>query len=64
MNPKKRIGEMLVSLGVCTPEQLQHALTEQKAGGGKERLGTVLQRLGYVSPKALYQALSRQFRSA
>lgn len=37
---RKKIGELLVDSGVVTPEQLEEALADQKALGG--RIGTIL----------------------
>lgn len=57
-----RLGDLLISLGLLTQDQLSRALEVQRQSSKKERLGIILQRLGFVTPKDLYQALSRQFR--
>jgi type IV pilus assembly protein PilB len=43
---RRRIGEIMVDEGFITPEQLEHALKEQKKG--TERLGETVVRLGYI----------------
>ncbi len=57
-----RLGDLLVSIGLLTQEQLAQALAAQKQSAKKERLGIILQRLGFVTPKDLYRALRRQVR--
>ena len=42
-----RLGEILVSKGVTTPDQINIALTEQKRT--KEHLGKILVRLGFAT---------------
>jgi type IV pilus assembly protein PilB len=55
----KRLGEMLVSEGIITPEQLQEALQRQAELGGK--LGENLTELGYIeSEEAIIEILGRQ----
>ena len=55
---RKRLGEMLIAEGLLTPQQLDHALAEQKRHGG--RVGAVLKGLGYVTEEGIIQALGRQ----
>lgn len=57
---QKRIslGDLLINLGLITPEQLQKALMQQKAAGGK--LGEILVQNGVVTDNALVDALSMQ----
>lgn len=55
---KVPLGELLVSFGVITKEQLDTALTEQKKGGG--RLGHVLKKLGFISEETMIEFLGRQ----
>ena len=43
----QRIGEILVQQGVCTPDQIEIALLEQKKS--KEKLGKILVRLGFAT---------------
>jgi type IV pilus assembly protein PilB len=52
------VGEMLVSRGIITPEQLAQALTAQKNLG--KRLGEVLIDLGHITSKDLLWILSDQ----
>lgn len=56
---RQRIGELLLEAQVLKPEQLQHALSVKRAGGGR-RLGGILVELGYVNEMQLTQTLSRQ----
>ena len=53
-----RLGELLLKEKRITPEQLQDALTYQKANGGK--LGFNLVKLGYVKDEEITALLSRQ----
>ena len=55
----KSIGEMFVSAGKITEEQLNHAIEVQKKNGKK--LGEVLTDLGYVSQRGVNEMLARQF---
>lgn len=55
-----RLGELLVKANLITPEQLQKALTEQKAGGG--RLGFNLTKLGFLNEETLTTFLSKQYK--
>lgn len=57
-NPRQRIGELLISAGVLTEEQLAEALTKPRSEG--ERIGDVLVRLGFVTETQLTQTLSQQ----
>lgn len=59
---KQRLGEMLLREGVITSEQLQRALDEQRAYGG--RLGRHLVDLGFLSEPVLLEALARQLHVA
>jgi type IV pilus assembly protein PilB len=54
-----RIGELLLKEKRITPEQLQEALTHQKANGGK--LGFNLVKLGFVKDEELTALLSKQY---
>ncbi|WP_334132748.1 GspE/PulE family protein [Silanimonas lenta] len=55
---KIRIGDLLVENGLITPEQLQHALAEQRKLGSK--LGRTLIDLGMVKENDMLALLSRQ----
>jgi type IV pilus assembly protein PilB len=57
-SPKKRLGEILLELGVISEEQLLQALEIQS----KEQrlLGQVLIKLGYVTPETIISALDMQ----
>jgi type IV pilus assembly protein PilB len=55
-----RLGEILIREGLITREQLQQALTEQKAT--HHRLGYVLVKLGLVQEIEITKLLARQYR--
>jgi type IV pilus assembly protein PilB len=55
----RRLGDLLISEGLLTPEQLKLALTEQK--GTSEKLGSVLVRLNLIHEDQLIGFLSRQY---
>ena len=54
-----RIGELLLKEKRITPEQLQQALTQQKANGGK--LGYNLVKMGFVKDEEITALLSKQY---
>ncbi|MBI2835484.1 MAG: type IV-A pilus assembly ATPase PilB [Acidobacteria bacterium] len=54
-----RIGELLLKEKRITPAQLQDALNQQKAQGGK--VGSLLVKLGYVKDEEITTLLSRQY---
>src|SRR6516165_8933894 len=54
-----RIGELLLKEKRITPEQLQQALSHQKANGGK--LGFNLVQMGFVKDEDITALLSRQY---
>lgn len=58
MTRYKRLGDILISEGVITKEQLSESISLQQKEGGK--LGEVLLRLGYVSEEQIVIALSKQ----
>jgi type IV pilus assembly protein PilB len=55
-----RLGDLLLSEGIVTPQQLQAALAEQKTG--THRLGYILVKQGVVDELELTKVLARQFR--
>jgi type IV pilus assembly protein PilB len=57
---RRRLGELLVSHGLLTDEQLKHALTQQGQvlGGQRRRLGRVVVDAGFLTEKQLAYALS------
>jgi hypothetical protein len=55
---RSRLGDVLVDAGVLTREQLERALAEQAAWGG--RLGQILLNLGLVEERTLASAIGRQ----
>jgi len=56
---KKRLGELLVTEGLITNEQIQEGLSEQQKSGGM--LGENLIKLGYITEMDIAGALSTQF---
>ncbi|TET08063.1 MAG: type II secretion system protein GspE, partial [Candidatus Atribacteria bacterium] len=52
----QRIGEILISQGSITPQQLEKALKIQKEGN-KKRLGEILVEIGVISKEELYETL-------
>src|SRR5213594_478789 len=54
-----RIGELLLKEKRITPDQLQQALTHQKANGGK--LGYNLVKMGFVKDEEITSLLSKQY---
>ena len=54
----KRLGEMLVDVGVLTEDQLTEALGKQKGSG--KRLGTVLVDEKYITETQLIETLRMQ----
>src|SRR5712692_1786949 len=54
-----RIGELLLKEKRITPDQLQQALTQQKANGGK--LGYNLVKMGFVKDEQITTLLSKQY---
>ena len=59
-NRRRRLGELLVSHGLLTDEQLRHALAEQERmeGGRRRRLGRVVVDEGYLTEGQLAYALA------
>jgi len=56
---KRRMGEILIELGVITPEQLQEAVDEQ-ALTPQRRLGAILVECGYTTEDVVARVLARQ----
>jgi type IV pilus assembly protein PilB len=54
-----RIGELLLKERRISPEQLQQALNQQKASGGK--LGHTLVKMGFIKDEEITSLLSRQY---
>jgi len=61
-NEWKRLGEMILSGGLISPEKLEQALEDSKKAG--KRLGEVLLALGYISHMTLKEFIRRQIREA
>jgi hypothetical protein len=56
---KRRLGDIVVERNMVTPQQLEHALSEQQTHGGK--LGETLVELGYLTRVELAGAISEQW---
>jgi len=54
-----RIGELLLKERRISPDQLQQALNQQKAAGGK--LGHTLVKMGFIKDEEITSLLSRQY---
>jgi len=54
-----RLGELLVSANIITPDQLKEALELQKREGG--RIGSKLIKLGFVTEEKIVNLLSKQY---
>ncbi len=59
MAKKKRLGDMLVEVGLLTTEQLMNALDKQKIENKK--LGKILLELGLIEERDLFEVLQMQF---
>jgi type IV pilus assembly protein PilB len=58
--PPKRVGDVLIDLGVITPEQLGEALALQKRGGGK-LVGEIIIELGFCGEAQVAEALAMAY---
>lgn len=58
----KRLGEILVDLGVLDQARVSQALVEQEAEGRKRLIGEILVEKGWVRPKDVERALLIQSR--
>ncbi|OIP97852.1 MAG: type IV-A pilus assembly ATPase PilB [Syntrophobacteraceae bacterium CG2_30_61_12] len=56
----KKIGELLISEGLLTAQQLNDALEQQRQNS--ERIGAILIRRGLIEEETLLEFLSRQFQ--
>ena len=58
MEPRKRLGEILLQMGLVTPEKIEEALTHARRTGS--RLGEALVDLNMVTEESVSRALCRQ----
>src|SRR5688572_13040555 len=56
-----RVGDLLVSRGLVTPEQIDKALAYQKDRGHQALLGEVLIELEYVTEEQVMEALAEAY---
>jgi len=65
LNKRKKIGDILIDLGLITPESLERALKDQKLiqskMGARRPLGILLFEMGLISFKDYMTALSKHF---
>lgn len=59
VEPRKRLGEILIEAGIITEKTLERALERQKTV--KKRLGMILEEMGVISEEELADALAKQF---
>jgi len=57
---ERALGEILISAGICSPQQIQQALQEQHRSPVRERLGEVVVRLGLATQQQVRDALMKQ----
>jgi metal-responsive CopG/Arc/MetJ family transcriptional regulator len=58
----KKLGEILVDMGVVTQSQLEEALKEQSEGTERKMIGEILVEKGWINDKQVWQALLVQER--
>src|SRR5687767_2437875 len=58
---RKKIGDLLVEMGIIDPHQLQSALAHQRQWGGK--LGKIIVEKRFTTEKAIVDALSKQLNA-
>src|SRR6185369_8627902 len=61
LDPKRRLGDMLVARGYISDETLQSALQEQNEGKGAKLLGEVLLEREYCTEEQLLECLAVEF---
>ncbi len=61
LEPKARLGDLLIARGYLEPEQLQAALDEQRALGGAKLLGEILVDHEYCTEDHVLECLASEF---
>lgn len=61
LEPKRRLGDMLVAKGYITLEQLESALSEQRDGQGAKLLGEVVLEREFCTEEQLLECLAIEF---
>jgi len=61
LEPKRRLGDLLIARGYLAAEQLDRALQEQRAGNGERLLGEVLIEGEYCSEDHVLECLAVEF---
>ncbi len=62
IRPQIRLGDLLVTEGIITQEQLQNALQKQKDSNFSQKLGEILIEDGLISHKEMALLLSKQLK--
>jgi len=62
IRPQIRLGDLLVTEGIITQEQLQNALQKQKDSNFSQKLGEILIESGVISHKEMALLLSQQLK--
>lgn len=58
----KKLGEILVDMGIVTEKQVEEALEQQRNSGGTKRIGEILVEKGWIREEQVRQALLVQER--
>ncbi|MEX0703960.1 MAG: ATPase, T2SS/T4P/T4SS family [Planctomycetales bacterium] len=61
LEPRLRLGDLLVHRGYLAPEQLEAALSEQSDGSGAKLLGEVLVDRGFCTEEQILECLAFEF---
>ena len=61
LEPRLRLGDLLVQKGFLSADQLEAALNDQYEGGGEQLLGEVLLEKGYCSEEHILECLAVEF---
>jgi len=60
---RDRLGEIMVSTGKITRNQLERALELHKNNAGLKKIGAIMVENGFVTPKDLFNGLKHQVRN-
>jgi hypothetical protein len=61
-NARDRLGEIMVTYGTITRDQLERALKLLKNSAGLKKIGAIFVENGFVSPKDLFNGLKMQVK--
>jgi hypothetical protein len=62
VDERKKIGEILVSLGVLSPMAVDRVLQAKRRSGGNEKFGALAQKMGLLRQEHILAALAIQLR--